>query len=321
MSNLVLKTTLKALSQSKWVKINREKVQQLAKKWAKGKIAIPPWPKKMHLQSKNSVLMLTYLIILDSLNFCFWAREPKEKWHIFYRGKKYNGYFALSLALKRFFENFPTKANFYYFSKISFKEFLSILNGGGKLLFLKKRYQILKSVSRVFEKKYKGNPENFIFSARRQFSILIPKIVKELPYFDDFSFFGGSRIYFFKRAQILGADIMGAFDNRGVGYFKDPRYLTAFADYKLPQILYHWGVLEYSRKLEKKIKRQSMITAASAQEIEIRSATIWAVEYLKKELQKLGRKLYSFQIDWILWDRAQREKIKTPYHLTKTIFY
>lgn len=321
MFNPVLKTTSKVVSQSKNVRINYQKIQELAKEWVKENISTPSWDKDKHFESKDSTLMLTYFIILDSLNFCFWAKPPQEKWYIFYKGEKYDGYFALSLTLKKFFEDFPQKANFNYFSKISFKEFSSIFRGEGDLLFFKKRYQILKSVSQVFTEKYKSNPENFISLANNQFSKLIPKIVRDLPYFDDIYFFQGNKVYFLKRAQILGGDIMGAFNNKGIGYFKDLEYLTAFADYKLPQILNHRQVLEYSKKLEDKIKSQSIIKAGSREEIEIRSCTLWAVEYLKQELKKLGKSFYSFQIDWILWNRAQKEKMKLPYHLTKTIYY
>ena len=124
-----------------------------------------------------------------------------------------------------------------------------------------------------------------------------------------------------KRAQILGADIYGAFDGRGVGYFGDLDYLTTFADQKIPQILNHFGILEYSRKLSEKIRHKKIIKIGSKEEVEIRSAAIWAIEYLKGELKKSGRKLYSFEIDWILWNKSQTEKINNPYHLTKTIYY
>lgn len=321
MENLVRLTTLKVIKKAKDVKINQEKIRELTKNWLKKGIALPPWPKKFHLQTKNKIAMLDYLIILDSLNFCFWS-ERKKRWQIDYGRKKYNGYFALSLNLKKFFEENPKKANLNYFAIISFKEFILILQGGKNLLFLKKRWQIVRVVSQKIFKKY-GSSEKFVSSAKHKFSILISKIYKELPYFVDIGRYGGKKIYFLKRAQILCSDIWGAFGGKGIGHFEDLDYLTAFADYKVPQILHQLGILEYSPSLEKKIKNKIIIPAGSKQEVEIRSATIWAVEYLTKELNLLGKNFCPFQVDWILWNKSQSlNKLRIPpYHLTKTIYY
>lgn len=305
--NPVRRTTLKVVKEAKEVKINQEKVKKLAKKWLKQKIAVPAWPKEKHLETENQRKMLDYLIILDSLNFCFWPP--------FQRGQPAFGYFALALNLKKFFEENPKKANLNYFSKIPQKEFYSVFSRN--LQYLKKRWQIARAVSWALIKKYQ-NSENFLKSAQQKFSILVSKIYKELPYFDDIAFYNGQKIYFLKRAQILAADIWGAFGNREIGYFKDLDYLTCFADYKIPQILNYFGILEYSPNLEKKIKNKIFIPVGSKKEIEIRSCTIWAVEYLREALKN---KFYSFEIDWILWKDAQKKKAKMPHHLTKTIFY
>jgi len=57
------------------------------------------------------------------------------------------------------------------------------------------------------------------------------------------------------------------------------------------------------------------------EEVEIRSAVIWAVENLAKELKKQGLDVYPFEIDWFLWNKSKKEKMKLPHHLTKTIYY
>ena len=134
MENPVRTTTLKVVKRAEDVKINQEKIEKLAKKLAISKIVVSVWPKEYHLQTNNQQMMLDYLILLDALNFCFWNED--KRWTINYKGKKYNGYFALSLTLKKFFGENPKKASLEYFSKISFKEFKEILQGGRNLLFL-----------------------------------------------------------------------------------------------------------------------------------------------------------------------------------------
>jgi YHS domain-containing protein len=326
MKNQVLVSTKQVIKEAEDVKINREEIKKLAKEWTKEKIVVPDWPKGFHLETENREQMLDYLILLDSLNFCFWpvkqpqGRSSGGRWKISYKGKEYNGYFALSLALKKFFEENPQKGNLRYFSDFSFKEFKKMMQGGKKLQFLEKRWQIARAVSRVILTKYR-NSENFLKSAKNRMSVLVAKIYKELPSFYDVGDYNGKKVFILKRAQILACDILGAFNGKGTGRFKDPEYLTAFADYKIPQILHYLGILEYSPLLEKKIKDKVLIGSGSKKEIEIRSSTIWAVEYLKRELKKMGRELNSFEIDWVLWNKAQEMKIGTPYHLTKTIYY
>lgn len=319
MENLVRTTTKKAVEKAELVEINREKINALAKKLAKRNLVPPAWPKKMHLGTKNEKQLLVYLIVLDSLNFCFWSK--KKKWGIYYKNNPYNGYFALSLALKKFFEESPNKANFEYFSKISFLEFKKILTGDGRLELLEERCNILKAVSRVFIKKYQGDSKKFVLAAEGKAEKLVWKIANELPFFNDVALYKNQKVYFLKRAQILVGDIWGAFGGKGIGSFSGMDYLTAFSDYKLPQILSHFGVLEYDKKLEEKIKKRIIIKAGSKEEIEIRSATIWAVEYLKEALKKEGRDFYSFQVDWFLWNDSQKIKMAFPYHLTRSIFY
>jgi len=319
MKNPVRTTTKEVVRGARSVVINKTPIVEIAKNLARKSTSLPVWPKEMHLETKNEKKLLTYLIVLDSLNFCFWSK--KKKWGIRYKNKFYNGYFALSLALKKFFEKSPNKANFEYFSKISFPEFKKILTGDGRLELLEKRYNILKAVSRVFIKKYQGDPRKFVLAAKGRAEKLVWKIARELPSFNDFVRYTNKKVYFLKRAQILVGDIWGAFGGKGIGNLSNMDYLTAFSDYKLPQILSHFGVLEYDRKLEEKIKKRIIIKAGSKEEIEIRSATIWAVEYLKEKIEKEGRKILSFQVDWLLWNLSQKIRMENPYHLARTIFY
>ncbi len=291
MINPVREKAFNIISEAKDVKINKEKIEKLAESLKKA--IVPEWAEDFHFKS------LDYFFVLDSINFCFWPGEGK-KWSIDYKGKEYDGYFALSLALKKFFEENPEKANLAYFSNISQEEFSSILQGGENLQFLNKRWQIAREVSGEIINKY-GSSKALLDN---KLSSLVPKI-EGLPYFED---------PFLKRAQILACDIYGA----GLAKFNDLDYLTAFADYKVPQILNYFGILEYSKSLDNKINNKILISQDSEQEKEIRAGTISAVELLRKEL---NNKFYSFEIDWILWNQSQSIKFEKSYHLTKTIRY
>ena len=163
-TNPVRRTTLYVVKHSKDVKINYGKIKSLAEKWSKAKLNVPKWPSNMHFSAKGGSSSrrkkggdnqtLTYLILLDALNFCFWpAPSPSDgpnqnkRWEIKYKNKKYDGYFALSLALREFFIKNHGRANFNYLKNISFAEFRKILQGGKNLQFLKKRWQITRKIS------------------------------------------------------------------------------------------------------------------------------------------------------------------------------
>jgi len=62
------------------------------------------------------------------------------------------------------------------------------------------------------------------------------------------------------------------------------------------------------------------IDAGCTEEVEIRAATIVAVEELRQGLKQRGRNLFPFELDWLLWHIAQSAKMP-PHHRTLTTFY
>ena len=320
MENPVRSTTKEVVEQAEFVKIDRSRIKELAKEWVSDGESIEAWDLEHHLNSQDEEQLLTYYIVLDTLQSCFWNTE-KERWHITYNDKKESGYFALSLSLKKFFEESPEKAAFQYLEHIADEEFKEILQGGENLYFLEERAKNLRAVSRVINKKYEGDSRRFVGTAEKSAEKLTQRIVGELPSFNDEAAYDGERVFLWKRAQILVGDIWGALGGKGYGEFHDIGWLTAFADYKIPQILRYWEVFEYKKELEESINNKKLIESGSKEEVEIRSAAIWAVEYIKEELEKGGVKKNALEIDWLLWNKSKEIDLPNPYHLTKTIFY
>lgn len=62
-------------------------------------------------------------------------------------------------------------------------------------------------------------------------------------------------VSFYKRAQILVGDIWACFKGEGIGKFHDIDYITMFADYRIPQVLVHFGAIRYSNPLLSRLQR------------------------------------------------------------------
>jgi hypothetical protein len=150
----------------------------------------------------------------------------------------------------------------------------------------------------------------------------VDRVTRLFPSFNDVTTFQGSEVRFYKRAQILIADLSGAFGGQGLGGFDDLETLTAFADYKVPQVLRRFGVIDYDETLTAKIDRRELLAPGSVEEIEIRAATIWGCELIRRALAARGTHLRAFEIDWALWFAGQSlPPDERPYHRTLTVFY
>lgn len=110
--------------------------------------------------------------------------------------------------------------------------------------------------------------------------------------FRDHAVYKGHQVFIYKRAQIFVADLWGAFKGKGLGDFKDIGCITMFADYVVPAVLRHWGILSLSQALVKKLDSLQELSSGSEEEVELRACTITAVERLRENLAaKTGKEV------------------------------
>src|SRR5262249_41089573 len=127
----------------------------------------------------------------------------------------------------------------------------------------------------------------------------------------------GETVPFYKRAQILAVDLHGIFHGAGWGQLSRLGDLTAFADYKVPQVLRQLSIIAYSSDLAATVDQQQLIPSGDAREVEIRAATVEAVERIR---QNVG--LRAFEVDWYMWAESQKATPQQrPYHRTRSVFY
>lgn len=127
---------------------------------------------------------------------------------------------------------------------------------------------------------------------------------------------------FQKRAQLAAAMLFEAFGGAGWGRLARTDELTVFADYKLPQVLRRLGILNYDAELTETIRSRALIPAGHRREVELRIATIWAAELMRRELARRVPGITALHVDYWLWyaGRQQGPGVE-PYHRTLTTAY
>jgi len=317
----VLETATKVAEMSRQVRIDKEALMLFCRKMLEGRIEVPAWNSTYHLCSSGEDTVF-YLLVLDSLNFCFWPAPEKTTWEIEYESRRLSGYYALAASLKRAIESGIPITSAEYLAGISLGKLKEILSGRGELQLLGDRVQILSELGHLLLEEYGGDACRLVKAAENSAVKLVRSLVESVSSFRDVAEYLDHPVFFYKRAQIFAADLYGAFDGKDWGSFTDMDKLTAFADYKLPQVLRHLGILHYERALAQKVDHEIFVEAGSTEEIELRANTIWAVELIRRELERMGTRLRAFEIDWILWNMGQEQEFKVrPYHRTVTVFY
>jgi len=129
-----------------------------------------------------------------------------------------------------------------------------------------------------------------------------------------------------------------------------------FADYRVPQALYHFHCLQYSPELLATLDRGEMLPNGSPLEVEIRGNSIWAVELIRRRILELIKQeqedvqkkaeaegdkegvlgktqpkmmtVNAILIDFFIWDFAKAAQLDltlgqrpVKVHRTRSVFY
>ena len=321
----VLSSTRLVVEQGETVWINPDQVEALCQRWLdedaqQSTPKKPQWDTHYHF-SDATERSTNWLLLLDALNFCFWAEKGQKSWTTEYQGEVLNGYWAEAAALKRAAEENMPLWDAQFLSTISKEAMAHIFRGNGTIPLLEQRVTNAREVGRVLLEQYQGQFSHVIEEAQRSAINLVSLLVQHFPSFNDTALYRTHTIRFYKRAQICVADLYSAFGAQQWGAFHDIEQLTIFADYKLPQVLRHTNVLEYQTRLAERVDNRELIAAGSEEEVEIRAATIWACELLRRAMLQHGQQITAAEIDLRLWQLGQQAMDMRPYHRTRTIYY
>lgn len=307
------------------VTIDGEGVEALAARWAGS-----PWPDatadfgQLHF-TDGSWRTANWMLLTDALNFCFWAQPDEPRWRVEWRGQTYDGYYALAAALTRAVEDGRQLWDANYLANLRTDDLADILRpvpGAPAIPLFDERLANAREVGHVLLDRYYGRFTNAVEAAGGDAVELALLLAREFPSFADVAEWGDEPVPFLKRAQICVSDLNVAFDSKDCGALTNLDQLTAFADYKLPQLLRAEGVMVYVPELAELVDSYTLLPPGSDAEVEIRAATIWSVELLRRALASHGIQQRASAIDYRIWTESQSLSADiAPYHRARTIFY
>ncbi|KAJ2084271.1 hypothetical protein H4R24_000213 [Coemansia sp. RSA 988] len=326
----------------------RRAAQEIMERMKSTGYSTAEWKKHQLTPSVANADAIEWIFVVDALNFSFWPSRAAEhkQYTVTLDSKSYRGYWSLCAAINRAqYEHIEiTRAS--YYAHASEEQLAHVFRTDDPVIqesipMLEERIQVMHEVGRVLLAKYGGKFANVVRQCQGSAQMLVETIVRDFPCFRDEHEFCGRSVYLYKRAQILVADIWACFEGRGDGLFNDIDQITMFADYRVPQALYHFGALDYSPRLLEYLKRSEiavqqgdggqtqppkpgLLPSGHPWELEIRGNSIWAVEQIRRHIHASGHNVNAILIDFYMWDYAKEhtaEMRTIPIHLTRSKFY
>ncbi|MEW5996866.1 MAG: queuosine salvage family protein [Candidatus Micrarchaeota archaeon] len=319
-ANPVLKSIAPVVERSVHVRIDWDRLKQFASRFMEGNIR--HWVAASHvdLSGMGADEKLAFLFVFNSISFSYWG---SPKWSVPLEGVPQRGTLYMLHCLRRAVAEGKPILNPDYLATIRREELAEILKGTPEIPLLDARNNILRQLGSVTATGWGGKFSNYLEAACGDAVDLLLVIEHALPSFWDEPCYGndGVRVFFYKRAQLLVSDIHAVFNGEGYGDLVRTEKLTACADYILPMVLRHHGILVYSPVLADVVDNGVEVKNGSDEEIEIRANTVFAVELLKSEL--LGRfpGITSMQLNDYLWLSRTRLPEGVKHHLTRTTAY
>lgn len=292
---------------SKNIKINYSKIDDMIEQIKNSSVDYWLDSNPYSLMDLKTEEIINFLFIYHTIgDYCFWG-DPKWKIQTDL-GTLDGSYAIIYLILNRFKEN----NNF----EMSFEEFKKLLKGNVTIPLLEDRYQNLVKLNNFLKSRNMTSYE--LIKELNVDNELFDFIVSNFDFFEDKSNYDGKEILFYKRAQLFTSDILHVREKKehiNVDY----SHLIGCADYKIPQVMRCYGMIEFSDSLAEKIDSKIELEEGSLEEIEIRANTLKVINYIYEKLDKRYSRMNINDFIWLLGQ--DKSKMTKPYHRTLTKHY
>ncbi len=313
-----IRATCEAVAaRSRNVRINYDKIPSYASSLPLEKAVSPQLDPNCHYLGRQKDTV-SFVLVLDSINF------GSGYFPYLHKRPGMSGYFTVASALHDFYlANGPPPAD--QLAAITVEDCLWIFGQDPANKIISELMALfsaaLNQLGRYLLNRFYGSFTGLVEAADSSAGKLV-YLLRQMPYFNDVAPYAELEVPFFKRAQIIAADLAIAFQGRTWGCFRDLAQMTIFADNLVPHVLRMDGILRYEDQLLSRINAQTLIPAGSAEEVEIRACAVHAVELIKNAVRDAGPFITAPQLDNFLWNRGQQPHYKAvPRHRTRTVFY
>jgi Potential Queuosine, Q, salvage protein family len=316
----ILNSVKQVIGNSKHVSISQHALEAFADTIKSEELAdVPPFFEKDDSLSLEQSIAFGF--VYNAVNFSYWG-EPK--WTVNVDGKDYDGGIGMLRAIQRGIKSGYDLLSAEYLRTIPEEDLQQILKGNIEIPLFTERLALLRTLGKHISNHYNGSFTAFVDNAEWDAVKLVERLADEIPeVFNDEEAYEGLLVKFYKRAQLLPSHLHELkqlnISSRDVTSMSE---LTALADYKIPQLLRKYNVLQYTPDLARRIDSLTEIAVGSEEEVEIRAMTVWAVELLVRYLKSNTFSATAIQIDHVLWLRSQQKSPDDkPYHRTRTTGY
>ena len=321
----VLSST-KPLLKAGIVAIDHTTVAEIAKTISPEKVAQTAKP-RFFFEGWTWEEQVAMALIFNAVNFSFWPSRGETRWTVRGpEGKILDGSTAASFCLENAVRQGRIDPFFFSdFCRMDKEDLAQIFQGEGdsEIPLLAERLTCLDELGRGVPIQREGSVEALLAVTGSSATGLVRYLTSRVPNFNDIVGKSPREVSFYKRAQLAASMIHRILVENRRGGFADIGILTAFADYRVPQILRELGILVYDHELAETIDGERDLPPESMGEVCIRAATVWGVEYLRQELEeRFGSPITAAQVDFFLWLKARELKDSMrPHHRTRTIAY
>ncbi|VDP70069.1 unnamed protein product [Echinostoma caproni] len=309
---------------------------EIVNNFAASDYGIHSWMAEELTPSSANDQAVEWIFVTDLLNFSFWN---KPSYTVEYRGKQHTGYWALCAAVNRAIEDGVDLLDPKVYGNISASDLRHLFRPTAdsfEIPLFEERLRLLHEAGETLLNRFEGKFLNVVQLANHSAVRLLNLLCDYFPSFRDTAHFRGKEVSFLKRAQILVGDLWSCFGGKGVGMFTDIDEITAFADYRIPQVLVYFGVLHYDTELCSLLRNGQLIPNGSEWEVEIRGCSLQAIEMtvrraraiMAERAQNTKKSPFlcnAILVDNFLWTyrRKHADQIEEtmPMHCTRCIFY
>jgi len=313
--------------------INENTLKAFAISIAYKEFKLPDWRAPVFPEADDKTFM-AFLVVANSINFCFTDFSTEKQFDVEYPvGERQFGSFAMWASLMRALEEGEKILSPSYLSKLTREKAEHIFRCvETQIPLLDCRVKSLRDLGERMMRDVRGRgvdkfanifKDADFYTYRDDGQGIMQKLVTFFCYRDT-SIWKGHSLQFHKRANLVPIMYHGrAMSSDGaLTPIRDPEHFVPLADYRVPQALRSFGILEYSPELAKMVDEGKIIGKDTGMEIAIRAQTIQAMDMLLSEVNRhrLNADIITMaELDYEIWRLGR--KTEGRHHYTYTTGY